>query len=173
LSLSVPFDTRGFARPDVLAWPSATYPFGPACAALLKRPAPQAVSSSMDLTSTRPSLLDSNEERHEALVPRVPVRSHFARLCIRGGLTLWFAAMLAIGTALLVRHEVGLPRPASDSALSAAIATLRTGRDAEKWMSVHVLYAECRCSRGLVDHLTSTARPSGMVEQVLFVGRDA
>jgi hypothetical protein len=95
------------------------------------------------------------------------------RFGIRAALTVWFSVMLAIGASLLVRHSVALPRPAVDSELERSLSTLRTPADVGKWMAVHVLYAECRCSQRVADHLLSSPRPADLAEQVLLVGRSA
>jgi hypothetical protein len=90
----------------------------------------------------------------------------------RLGLTAWFVVMLAIGATLLARHVVALPRPVADEALGRAMASLRMPEDAKRWMAVHVLYAECRCSQRIAEHLLSSSRPSDVSERVLLVGRD-
>jgi hypothetical protein len=91
----------------------------------------------------------------------------------RFGLTGWFVAMLAIGSTLLARHVVALPRPDADAALGRAMASLRAPEDAKRWMAVHVLYAECRCSQRIAEHLLSGSRPPDVSERVLLVGHDA
>jgi hypothetical protein len=37
-------------------------------------------------------------------------------------------------------------------------------------LSVHVLYARCRCSRRILQHLAAEPRPAGVTEKVLLVG---
>jgi hypothetical protein len=81
--------------------------------------------------------------------------------------------MLAIGMSLHVRHSVAMPRPAADAELARAMATLRTPAEADRWMAVHVLYADCRCSQRIADHLLSSPRPADLLERVLLVGRSA
>ncbi len=86
-------------------------------------------------------------------------------------LGLWFVAMLVVGASLLARHAIALPMaPAAE--LDTAVATLRSEGDAGRWLAVHVLYAECRCSQRIAERLLSSIRPSDVVEQVLLVGRD-
>jgi hypothetical protein len=93
------------------------------------------------------------------------------RFSVGAALSVWFGVMLAIGASLLVRHSVALPRPAVDAELERSMSTLRIPADAGKWMAVHVLYADCRCSQRVADHLLSSSRPADLVEQVLLVGR--
>jgi hypothetical protein len=40
-------------------------------------------------------------------------------------------------------------------------------------MTVHVLYAECGCSKLIAGHLAAGGRPPGVAERVLLIGRDA
>ena len=82
----------------------------------------------------------------------------------------WFIGMLLLGAGLLSKHLVALPAPASTPVLGAALASLRTPRDRGRWMAVHVLYAECRCSQLIVEHLVQTDRPTDWSEIVLWVG---
>jgi hypothetical protein len=82
----------------------------------------------------------------------------------------WFAGSLLLGAGLLARHVVALPAPASTPLLGASLASLRSPRDGGRWMAVHVLYAECRCSLRIVEHLVQTERPAGWSEIVLWVG---
>jgi hypothetical protein len=85
----------------------------------------------------------------------------------------WVVAMLLLGAALLGRHLIALPRPsAQDEALARSMAALRGDGDADRWMAVHVLYGECRCSQRVVEHLLSSERPAGLREIVLLVGGD-
>jgi hypothetical protein len=93
-------------------------------------------------------------------------------MSVRVALATWLLGMLAVGSTLLARHALALPRPTADAALARSMATLREPGHVGQWMAVHVLYTECRCSRILVDHLLSTNRPSDVVEEVLLVGRD-
>jgi hypothetical protein len=88
----------------------------------------------------------------------------------RFAVTLWFGAMLAVGAALLAKHVVALPAPAKDQKLAASLSALRLPAEQGKWLAVHVLYSECRCSQRVVAHLLATTRPSGWAEVVLWVG---
>ncbi|MGC4079504.1 MAG: hypothetical protein QM702_21180 [Rubrivivax sp.] len=79
----------------------------------------------------------------------------------------WFVAMTAISAVLLGRHLLAFPQPADDA------GQLRTLASDTRVMSVvHVLYAQCRCSQRIVDHLVTSERPHGVVETVLLVGDD-
>ncbi len=89
------------------------------------------------------------------------------------GLGVWFLVMLSIGTTLLARHAVALPRPSVDEPLARAMATLRGPDGAGRWMAVHVLYTECQCSQRIVAHLLASDRPRDVAERVVLVGRNA
>lgn len=80
--------------------------------------------------------------------------------------------MLVLGAGLLAKHVVALPAPDKNPRLSRALTPLRHAGEA-RWLAVHVLYAECRCSQRVVAHLSSTRRPRGWQEVVLWVGAPA
>jgi hypothetical protein len=100
---------------------------------------------------------------HDSLLQRVGVSF---------GLWGWFALMLVVSATLLGRHLLALPRPAADEALARSMATLRTPNDAGRWMAVHVLDAECKCSQRIAEHLLASDRPKDVSEHVLLVGGD-
>lgn len=84
---------------------------------------------------------------------------------------LWAPLAIALGTTLMATHWRTLPVPAADDdRLLAALAQLRDDDDRERWLVVHVLYAACRCSRKVIDHLVDDPRPSGLAERILLVG---
>ncbi len=90
----------------------------------------------------------------------------------RAALTAWFGGLLLVGAGLLAKHVVALPAPTKTDKLSQSLAQLRSNPQ-KPWLAVHVMYAECRCSQRIVQHLVSTARPSGWQEVVLWVGDEA
>lgn len=88
-------------------------------------------------------------------------------------LLLWLALTTAVAVALLARHELALPAPSPDDArLSLAVRALQSGEQRGRWGMLHVLYARCRCSQNIVDHLTSSVRPEGLQENVWLVEDD-
>jgi|HubBroStandDraft_5_1064220.scaffolds.fasta_scaffold309941_2 hypothetical protein len=91
----------------------------------------------------------------------------------RLGLSFWFVAMVAVCATLLGRHLLALPRPDNDAALARAMSSLRGPSGAGSWMTVHVLYAGCGCSKKIADHVFSGGRPRDVTERVLLIGRDA
>ncbi len=95
------------------------------------------------------------------------------KLVARFALAAWLGGMFAVGAGLWARHTVALPAPPRSSALTAALARLRSPAEQGRWLAVHALYAECRCSQRIVSHLTTTVRPTGWAEIVLWVGKGA
>ena len=83
----------------------------------------------------------------------------------------WLGAMIWLGAGLLARHAVALPPVATNAKLARSLGALHGKRAPGSWLAVHALYAECRCSQRIVQHLTSSPRPSGWDELVLWVGK--
>ena len=80
--------------------------------------------------------------------------------------------MLLVGSILLGRHVVALPKPDRGSIAGRALAHLRRPADRGHWLAVHVLYAGCRCSARVVDHLLQAQAIPDVREIVLWVGQD-
>jgi hypothetical protein len=89
------------------------------------------------------------------------------------GLGIWLVVMTLVCATLLGRHLIALPRPPVDVALERAMESLRGSSGTGQWMTVHVLYAECLCSRRIADHILTSHRPEGVTERVLLIGHDA
>lgn len=99
------------------------------------------------------------------------VCAQLVRACSRAAFAAWAALSFVVATSLAAAHFYTLPKPdSSDISLLAAIKSLRDGGDAGRWLAVHVLYAECRCSRRILEHLASSTRPVGVQEKLLLVG---
>jgi hypothetical protein len=90
---------------------------------------------------------------------------------LRYALWLWLPLAFVVTTTLMVGHWVTLPRPEpGDAQLTAALEGVRDARKERGWLAAHVLYAQCSCSKKLLDHLTSRAHPAGVDEVLLLVG---
>jgi hypothetical protein len=98
-------------------------------------------------------------------IVHVRARSRLGRVA----LATWFGVMLALGAGLLAKHVVALPTP-SHTTLEAALSGLRSDGEKDRWLAVHVLSSECRCSQRVAEHLASTVRPADYAEMVLWVG---
>jgi hypothetical protein len=84
----------------------------------------------------------------------------------------WAAALLFVGAVLLGRHVVALPKPERNPITTRAFAALREPGDHGRWLAVHVLYAGCKCSARIVDHLAQAEPNPSVREVVLWVGQD-
>ena len=84
----------------------------------------------------------------------------------------WIASVLVVGSILLGRHVIALPRPDRSSIAARALARLRRPADRGQWLAVHVLYAGCRCSARVVDQLVQGQPIANVREIVLWVGQD-
>jgi hypothetical protein len=85
-------------------------------------------------------------------------------------LGLWFVAMLLVGSSLMAKHLVPLPEPTVQEVRAASLSQLAGPAPKDgRWMAVHVLYSECRCSKRIAEHLLETARPADVDEHVLLV----
>lgn len=98
--------------------------------------------------------------------PPTPPRRRGAAL-----LVVWFAATVLAGSTLLGRHLLPFDDVQGDDA-QRALAGLRAP-GSSRWTVVHVLYAGCRCSVRIADHLAASARPADVDEVVLWVGDGA
>jgi hypothetical protein len=96
-----------------------------------------------------------------------------ARLLPHLGLAAWFIVMTVVAATLLGRHLLALPRPVVDTAVERAMGSIRGAGGAGRWMAVHVLYADCLCSKRVADHVLSTPRPGDLAERVLLIGHDS
>src|SRR5262245_4624506 len=90
---------------------------------------------------------------------------------VKGGLVAWFLGMVAVCGILLGKHLVALPKPTrDDQAVATAMASLRAPGEERQMLAVHVLYAECKCSGRIADHLATSPRPRGVTERIVLVG---
>jgi hypothetical protein len=103
--------------------------------------------------------------------------SRFRRRFPVAVLGLWIGLMVPVGSALMARHLIALPRPAERPRTAMALAALRRPDDRGAWLVAHVLFAGCRCSSRVIDHIASAPPPLAtaggrIVEVALFVGHD-
>lgn len=87
-------------------------------------------------------------------------------------LTIWFCGIVVLMAGLALGHWFSLaPLDRRGARLAAGLAELLpAGRGG--WASIHVLYAQCRCSQRIVEHLRTSDRPRELHEVVLLVGED-
>jgi hypothetical protein len=82
----------------------------------------------------------------------------------------WIVITLFGLAALSVKHMAPLPEADDEALLRRAMLPLR--RSSSGNFLVHVIYAECSCTRALFAHLVARRPFPGAEETVLFVGAD-
>ena len=98
--------------------------------------------------------------------------SALEKLAARVVLSLWFPSVLVVCAYLLGGHILTLPSPTGDSVrLTSAVATMRGhgASTADRWIVLHVLYEDCRCSARVLDHLLSRRAEPGETERIVLV----
>ena len=81
----------------------------------------------------------------------------------------WCLTVLVVGAFLLGRHLIPLPAVQTAGGLRSLAAL---GEPADRWRVVHVLYAQCRCSRRIAEHLLTSLRPDDIVERIVWIGQE-
>ncbi len=95
-------------------------------------------------------------------------------LCAYGFLAVWGLGASALMAALMAGHWVALPKPERDDPrLKAGLASLAIDLRAARWRLNHILYAECGCSRRVLEYVAARPRSAEHDEVVLLVGEDA
>jgi hypothetical protein len=93
------------------------------------------------------------------------------RILSKSAFFVWATLLFVTSSSLTAAHFYTLPKPDSaDSALERGLASLRSPAERHDWLTVHVLYAQCRCSRKILEHLATSKRPSRTREKLLLVG---
>lgn len=88
-------------------------------------------------------------------------------------LAAWALAMILVGGFLLAGHLLTLPKPeARDARLTAGILSVRTAPSEGRWLALHVINAECVCSKRVLEHLLSRKSGSFAIERVVLVDGD-
>lgn len=92
------------------------------------------------------------------------------RLLAHLGLVAWAGLCVVLGAYLLAGHLLTLPTPtAADPELRQAIAANRHADQRDRWLVLHVLSEDCKCSRRVLDHLLADHRPAGVIERIVLV----
>jgi hypothetical protein len=86
----------------------------------------------------------------------------------RGLLWIWAPASIVVVAALMMSHLLAFPTPA----VHVVEAGLALTRPLGGWRAIHVLFANCPCSRRVADALVARGAREDFAEQVLFVGTD-
>ena len=100
------------------------------------------------------------------------IRSHsrLARLAARFTIAFWVPIVLVIGAYLLGGHLLTLPAPTRENPqLTHAIAAIQIADGRDRWVVLHVLYEDCRCSARMLNHLLSRGADPTIIERIVFV----
>jgi hypothetical protein len=79
--------------------------------------------------------------------------------------------MIVIGASLMVSHWVPLPRPELDPTSSQTfLARFQSTKADGQWLAIHFLYAECPCSRRVLDRVTQRSPQAEVAERIVLIG---
>lgn len=91
-------------------------------------------------------------------------------MLVRTAFAVWATVVVVVSAYLLSSHLLTLPAPsAGDVGLQRAIAAQRRPEQRGRWLVVHVLDADCKCSLRVLEHLLEGNRPVGVAERVVLV----
>jgi hypothetical protein len=91
----------------------------------------------------------------------------FVKACLGS----WAALMLLIGASLMVNHWVPLPRPELEQSVgNASLASFQSADTTHPWTAVHFLYAECPCSRRVLNYLLEQSPREDVIERIVLIG---
>jgi hypothetical protein len=92
---------------------------------------------------------------------------------VRTLLVVWAAAMTMVGACLMVGHWVPLPGPALDNERPSAFVANLPSQAMGQWAVWHFLYADCPCSRRVLEHNLAHSPGEGVWERIVLIGGDA
>jgi hypothetical protein len=83
----------------------------------------------------------------------------------------WAVLMVVIGASLMVNHWVPLPRPSAEQIeRKASLVSFQADKAERRWTTIHFLYAECPCSRRVLDHLLEQSPRKDVSERIVLIG---
>jgi hypothetical protein len=101
-------------------------------------------------------------------------RSRLGRRVANWAFCAWALASFVVVASLMLSHAAEVPRPATDQPeLRAAIARSRTREEHGHWLALHVVYARCRCSQGVLSQLFARGPHAAVRERIVLVGAHA
>ena len=110
-----------------------------------------------------------------ATIPRMAAATK-SKHAVRVLLWLWGAIAFTVTGSLASAHLYTLPHPELASpVLREALALQRGPGSHGRFGLTHVMYAECRCSVRIIDHLVergALGEADGVIEHVVLVGKD-
>lgn len=101
----------------------------------------------------------------------MPSTKRLTRIIAVSALPVWAIGMTCVVASLMVSHWVPLPHPQKGEAL-VGHETLDSSFDGESagWSAVHFLYADCPCSRRILDHLVARNALAVAREHIVLIG---
>jgi hypothetical protein len=89
---------------------------------------------------------------------------------VRTFLAVWASSLTVVGACLMVNHWVPLPGPEfSEVVLDGNLINDVDGR----WTALHFLYADCACSRRVLEHVLTQPTRTDVRERIVLIGGDA
>lgn len=108
-------------------------------------------------------------EHRPTITPTVERRSRW-RFVARGAFALWVVCCVVAGSYLLSAHLLTLPTPElSDLGPQHSAVAERRSSQHGRWLVVHILDQDCKCSLRVLDHLLAEPRPADVVERVVLI----
>jgi len=102
------------------------------------------------------------------MTPAVLPHHPRSRALVRATFVAWIVCCLVAGAYMLGAHLLTLPKPdAGDLQRSAVMGRLPSQRG--RWLAVHVLDQDCKCSQRVLDHLLAGPRPLAVAERVVLI----
>jgi hypothetical protein len=108
--------------------------------------------------------------------PPPPIKPNVAarpawRVFVRGTFAVWVVLCLVAGGYMLSSHLLTLPTPElSDLGPQRSAVADRRSTQQGRWLVVHILDEECKCSLRVLDHLLAGPRPADAVERIVLIG---
>ena len=102
--------------------------------------------------------------------PNVTRRSPW-RVVVRSTFAVWVVLCVVAGAYMLSSHLLTLPTPElSDLGPQNSAVAQRRSTEQGRWLVVHILDQECKCSLRVLDHLLAGPRPADVVERIVLIG---
>jgi hypothetical protein len=104
-----------------------------------------------------------------AIIPR---RSPW-RAVLRIAFAIWVVSCVVAGSYMLAGHLLTLPTPdITDLGLQRSAVVERRAFQQGRWLAVHVLDQDCKCSLRVLDHLLADPRPAGVAERIVLIASE-
>jgi hypothetical protein len=105
--------------------------------------------------------------------PSVDPRLRWRKVLLRATFAVWVLLCLVGGGYLLSAHLLTRPTPdLTDLGPQRSAVAARRSTQQGKWLAVHILDQECKCSQRVLDHLLAERRPSALVERVVMIANE-